>query len=416
MTILPTIFALLLMTAYWPGISGVATTARWDVAALLAVVLFFLPRTRLSSPHYFGLVLLGWMFASIAWNSGGTDGRLDGVNEAMQLVLVATAFAVGSRLSDLRFLLIGAANGIWINGVVAIGQYAGFDWWGVIQAKDGSAAGLFYDKDRLAAVAAMVAVGTLAIPEIRLMAVLTLPALLLTGSRSAWLALAVALPCMAPSISARIITGAVAALVCALVAVHGIGPSGHERLAIWQDTIANLNFFGHGLGSFREVFLQTAKTYDFSYWQSRPEAPHNEPLWIAFEGGVPAVALAMAFALSLWRAAAEYPERGMLACLGVLALFAMPLHDPATVILGAIVAGSVAARHDLARIVTLDCRSALCPWLASLDGGRWAQAVEGSLSRFPVPATLSRGDGQAIGDLCEDGEMTELERTNRRST
>lgn len=120
-----------------------------------------------------------------------------------------------------------------------------------------------------------------------------------------------------------------------------IDTSSGERLAIWRDTIANLTIFGHGLGSFREVFLQTASSYDFNHWQSWPEHPHNEWLWLAFEGGVPALGMGIAFALSLWHGVGDMSERGILACVFVLSLFAMPFHDPATLVLGALCAGFV---------------------------------------------------------------------------
>lgn len=370
------LFGFALMVAYWPAIAGVASTPRWDVAALLSAALFFAPRIRMTGAHWLGLVLIAWLFATLIWNDGHADGRLDGVEAGFELVVAALAFAIGSTVGDLRPFLIGAAIGIGVNSAFALAQWLGFDGWhGVIQTDDGSFAGLFYNKDRLGAAAAMVAVGLAVLPRLWLLLPLALPALMLSGSRAAWLGALAGVGVVgwrrASDLARMALIVALLLAVGAYLALHGIGNSGYERFTIWHDTIVNLKFFGHGLGSFREDFLQMARSYDFVHYNARPEHPHNEWLWLAFEGGIPAVALALAFVVALWRAARDYPEMGILACLCVLALFAMPLHDPATLVLGALCAGSVVGRHHLVRIVALDCRSPVCSWLAAIDSGGW---------------------------------------------
>lgn len=369
-------FGFALMVAYWPGIAGAATTARWDVAAMLAIALFLLPRTRMTASHWIGLWLIAWLFASLLWNDGGADGRRDGINACFELAIAGIAFAIGSHLRDMRAILIGAAVGIAINSGFAISQWSGFDGWhGVVQTMDGSFAGLFFNKDRLGAASAMVAVGLVVTPRLWLLLPGVLPALALSGSRAAWLAaLAGVLVVITRGVSTRLrglfVVSALLVIV-GYLAWHGIGNSGYERFTIWHDTIVNWNFFGHGLGSFREDFLQMAPTYDFVHYNARPEHPHNELLWLLFEGGVPALLLALGLSCALWRAARYYPERGILVCFFVLGLFAMPLHDPATVVLGALCAGYLAHRHHMVRIVAGDCRSRICPWLAAFDDEGW---------------------------------------------
>jgi hypothetical protein len=337
------LFGFVLMTAYWPGISGVATTPRWDVAALLAVVLFFLPRIRMTATHWLGLALIGWLFLSIAWNDGGADGRLDGIENGLTLLICLVAFAVGSQLSGVNNILIGAALGIGVNSAFAIAQW--FGWTGFVETFDGSHAGLFYNPDRLAAAAAMVAVGLVALPRLWVLLPLLLPSLVLAPSRGAWLALIAGCSVLAP-FKIRLLIVVTSTCFVAWVALHGFDASASQRFMIWQDTIANLTVFGHGIGSFREDFIRMAHAFNITAQQSRPEHPHNEWLWLAFEGGVPAVGLGMLFAGTLWQACNDRPEFPILACLFVLALFAMPFHDPATLVLGALCAGCAARHRD----------------------------------------------------------------------
>lgn len=336
------IFGFALMTAFWPGIGGAATTPRWDVGVLLAVALFFLPRIRLTAAHWIGLLLIGWLLLSLLWS----DGQFDGINEEFQLVIVAVAFAVGSTLIRPDGLVTGAALGLGISSALAMAQWFGWTdmlWLDPNYALANSAVGLFYNRDTLAAVAALVMIAAVALRRWWLVPLL-LPALLLTHSRAAWLALATALVLTRFRIEAVTWGLRIAAVVsgAAILALRD-GPSTSERVMIWRDTIADLNVFGHGLGSFRNVFLQHAHFFDIAVQHSRPEHPHNEWLWLGFEGGIPAFTVALVLAGCLWRACEDHPERAVLVGLSVLSLFAMPFHDPATVVFASLVAGHLAA-------------------------------------------------------------------------
>ena len=144
------LFGFALMTAYWPNISGVATTPRWDVAVLLAVVLFVAPRVRMTAAHWLGALLMGWLLLSLTWSNG----RDDGIDIAFRMGCAAVAFAVGSLIKDIRPLIQGAALGIGISSAVAIAQWLG---WHGMEQKGGAFSGLFFDRNRLAAAAALVA-------------------------------------------------------------------------------------------------------------------------------------------------------------------------------------------------------------------------------------------------------------------
>lgn len=403
------LFGFALMTAYWPGISGAVSTPRWGVAALLAVALFFAPRVRMTAAHWIGLALLGWMGLTLCWNDGGHDGVLDGIDVASELVIVAIAFAVGSTLQDVRPLIVGAAVGIGVNSAFAFAQW--FGWHSFVETRDGSFAGLFYERDRFAAAAAMVAIGLVSIPRLRRLLPLVAPALILAPSRAAWLAVGAGLlPMEFIPVRLRKALGIILIGVpLVYLVVHGAGPSDNERLMIWHDTIGNLNVFGHGLGSFREDFVRFADAFNIAIQRSRPEHPHNEWLWLMFEGGVPGLCLGLLLAVAVWCAAVDRAERGVLTCLFTLSLFAMPLHDPATVILGAVVAGYLAGRDAMLRIIVGDCRSALCPWLAAHVYPDEPLRTRCGATGLSVPAAVSRGTGEASADLRGTGDLSNVQ-------
>jgi hypothetical protein len=343
MTNIPSIlFGFALTTAYWPGITGAGTTPRWDIAALLGVVLFFAPRVRMTAAHWLGLILIAWLSITLLWS----EGRQDGYDAIFKLLIAGCAFAVGSATEDLRPIWIGSAIGIGVSSAVVLAQLAG--WHGI--ESDGGYSGLFVNRDRLAAAAALVAIAILApLGGRSWLALPLLPALVMPQSRVAWLALAVGFLSL-PLRPAWLRWGArAAALVGGIVtAVLRLGnPSDGERINLYRDTVNALTPFGHGLGSFWESFPAHAHYFDIAKVGTRPEHPHNEWLWLAYEGGFPAFVLGMVFALAIWLAAEDYPaERGIFAALFVFSLVAMPFHDPVTLTLGALVAGWCAGDHS----------------------------------------------------------------------
>jgi hypothetical protein len=357
------IFGFALMSAYWPGITGAATTPRWDVAALLGIALFFAPRVVMTRTHWLGLALLAWLTLSLTWS----EGQLDGIDAAFKLCLGAIAFAIGSTMPDLRSLMIGSAIGIAINSGFAIAQ--AFGWHG-IETYDNGLAGLFHNRDRLAAAAAIVAIWLCSQPgRLWLLLPLVVPAMVLAPSRSAWAAVFVGVVLIFPQ-EARAYRLIYPILVLALIGcvatiAHGSTIGIDQRITLYRDTIAALTPFGHGLGSFWESFPTHA--HYFSLATERPEHPHNEWLWLAYEGGFPALALGGAFAISTWIAAAD---RAVLGGLFVLSGVAMPFHDPATLILGALCAGHLVGRRAADGVAAIDRGIPVCQGVAAGSGQR----------------------------------------------
>jgi hypothetical protein len=361
-----------LMVAYWPSFSGLATTPRWDVGALIAVALFFSPAIRMTRTHWLGLALIAWLIASLAWS----DGQPYGLDTAWKLLAIVAAFAFGSALADIVPLIAGAAIGLAISSLIATAQW--FGWHG-IEFQTGSPAGLFWNANRMAEAAVLVLAACLArhmwwaLPGL-------VPAIVMPYDRGAWLTTAIVAAVwiwrrlggferfVSAMIAAWVVVGV--ALLATFWRTEQFGLDAFaERFALWQFTLSNLTWLGHGLGSF-------AADAPLMAWRglisSRAAHPHNEYLWMAYEGGLPAVGIFGVFAVLLGRAAmhGERTERGSFVAVGVggrvprgagegglglallalaiLALFAMPFHDPATVLLGALVAGHVArAGRDL---------------------------------------------------------------------
>jgi hypothetical protein len=131
----------------------------------------------------------------------------------------------------------------------------------------------------------------------------------LSFSRAAWLALAAQVAALAllrwRQGGGWILAATAVAGVVALIAVPGLLPrlatlfdTGHatniQRMQQWRvalDLLAESPFTGHGWGSFGALYAARAGV--FYHW------PHNLPLHIAVEGGVPALAVFAAWVMEL---------------------------------------------------------------------------------------------------------------------
>lgn len=328
----PFVIGLALMTAFWPGISGLATTPRWDVGAALALALFFGPHGRGTPVHWIGLALIAWLTVTLAWSSAASDGS----DEALKLVVAAVAFAWAATLDDIDPLIAGAAVGMAASSLIALAQW--FNWQPV--PSYGLIGGLFYNGDRLAEAGALVFAAALArrmwwaMPAV-------LPGMIFAESRVAFLAAIVALAFWIWTEGQRferfvlIMIAAYVMLGAAMLSPFWLTGGFAERAELYGFTVTHLTWLGHGLGSFVDSGLTLGSGASFT----RPEHPHNEWLWLAYEGGLPAVGAGLACAVALWRAAGAVPLRVVLVALLVQSVFFMPFHDPASVIFAAVVAG-----------------------------------------------------------------------------
>lgn len=354
-------FGFALMVVYWPNISGVATTPRWDVAALLALPLFFAPKLRMTPSHWVGLALIGWLLLTLAWD----ESRLDGVDMALKLAVAGVAFAVGSSLETLKPLFVGASLGLSVNSVIAVLQWCGLSPL-PIDSFAGGYAGLFYNRDRLAAAAALVAVGLCGLRQSTGLLLSVSLSLVMTQSRAAWLAVAAGLLTLKSPLPFALwpVRALAIAGVIVTFAWRALDGSIDDRLALWHDTLASLSIQGHGLGSFYESFPHHAQWFAARLLTQRPDHPHNEWLSLAWDGGAVAVGLFAVLGVLVYRAT-DHGLRATLVSLFVLSLFAMPLHDPATLVLGSCVAGFCAGLGGRLRNAAHACGSPLCEGVAA---------------------------------------------------
>lgn len=290
--------AFLISVACAPALAGGSTQLRWALAAL----------------SFYFLTLPALLFAAYVLHF------LDFFDAAVKWVIVAAAYCWGARTGDetARKVAIAFAAGIAVSGVVAAAQRLGFD---VVPIFNGGSAGLFYNKNFMGEAACVSFILGMRFSILAMM--MSLPALMLSGSRSSWLAAMVAFGINAEW---RRTWGwlAVAALLAWGAGWLGDGASMEQRFELWRDAapvvISGLPF---GAGAPLEPL-------------------HNEFLQISSELGVAAV---VPLAL-LYLAASRDLAFG--AGVALLLSFGFALHLPATAWLIAFMCGHLVGglRHD----------------------------------------------------------------------
>jgi O-antigen ligase len=353
------LLSLAVTAAYWPGISGAATSSRWIVLMIGApLLLFFTGRIQWTLSHLGGALFVLWCLMTLAW----TPQLDDGLGDAIHLIVLAAVFALGSTVKDTRPLYIGAAVGMALSGIVVSAEYLGL----LALPSYGSRAGLFFNANTMGETAALVVIACLA-SRLWWCAAIAAPALIFSNARGPLLALIVTGIVVAWWLFKRARMPAVAAIVALAMIVAGFiavpfaeRATSSKRFAIWSDTAHAITVTGHGLGSFWAKFPDVAYKTDMSV--ERVARAHNEPLDIAFETGVIGLVLFVAFALTL--IGPVTPERLVLVAVAVEACFAFPLHNPAAGFLAMVVAGHVA--RDRGHAVDEACarRGQLRAWLA----------------------------------------------------
>jgi len=165
-----------------------------------------------------------------------------------------------------------------------------------------------------------------------------LPGLALSGSRGAWLALAVGLASM--HVRRVWIFGFLGA-ACVFFLVRPLSPSDAVRLSIWDGAFHMLTWLGWGPGSFFSWMLPYGGSNIY------PEYAHNDALQLAFEYGMGAAIPIGILGFAFCRA--DVRERPILAAFTVAGLCSMPLYIPVCSFLAWVVAGHAVRRWALAR-------------------------------------------------------------------
>lgn len=356
----------LVTLVYIPNYTGAAIPTGWAFLWIFAPLLLILDWWRgreiiLTAPHWCGLGFLVWCALSLLW-APDLYGAGFGLFELGPFALL---FLWASAQDDITDVYCGLACGLAINAILAILQWKyGVEWVGQLSRP----AGLFVSKNVLGELSALIAIA-LATHGLWRYLPATLPGLLLTGSRGAWLAIFAAL---FVALWRWRRTAALASLALPIVAMaitfaFGLRTASLDERWIWaKDTIQSLTIEGHGFGSYGHEFPNYAQASDTSI--RRPDHLHNDLLELTFEIGIGIFPILLFLLLCL--EAPLWSERMVLVAFIAISLFEMPLHAPAEACLGAVVAGRLArARLGLRHHVDLG-RSAEHGWLSR---GRYRQ-------------------------------------------
>lgn len=345
-----TFFSFLLTVAFWPGIPGMALTPRWALISVLVPVGLLAIRSghRISKyAAWVGSSLLAWAALSLLW----TPSPWGGLFALMVLSWLAGAAVIGARIPDLRPIYLGMALGIGVSSLLIILEVLGVD---VLQVKTQARVGLFFNPNIVTESAVLVMVACLATRQWGA-SLLCLPAVVLTHSRGALLALGVTGMYWAWRRGAGTFVSAAAGVflfVFLLALSNQRDESGfranlafnpksvYDRINIWEDTARQLTWLGHGIGSFRVVFPSAPyKTQDLV--KGRTDHAHNDYLELAFDLGVVGLGLfvvLMGFAF-MAPEAPEAPEKMILLAFCVMGLVGFPVWMPVTGMLGALALG-----------------------------------------------------------------------------
>ena len=360
------LWGFLVAVACWPGISGAALTPRWAIIAVGAPLACSLRLSTVEPPIL--ALLLGTLWVagiSVAWTADPLTGAFD----LLLLVVLGGAFLAAAEAETIEPILTGMVWGVGVSTVLIVPQLLG---WSPLEQDEGVApAGLFFNRAAFPELAAILLVWGFARRDL-VAIMLTLPPVALCQSRLAVAAVGVGALAV-PSLR-RV---ALLALPAGLLLVGAVSLSGWKqhtamvRLDDWLSIAGLATLRGHGIGTFRAMV-------PFG------EIAHSDVLQVVVELGVLAVLPLLLAAALLMRKGGDEACRGAFAAVCFEGLFSFPLHEPATGFLAAVLAG------HLARVRPVVCDGVLggrvrrrIGMAISGDAGR---ACANSPSRGGVPA------------------------------
>lgn len=363
------------------------------------------------------LLLGGWAASPVR------EASLPGLLDALAAAGVVLGVA-GARLSRPRLVAALVAVAAAGAAVGLLAQWLPLDWGSATRP-----AGLF--GSRVTAGAVMAAALPLTGLQLRrrpraLAAALALEAAFLvsTRTRGAWAAGALALLAVAvllPRLRRPLAAGTLGALLLAALATPGprlawtsrtpyadsaaslAGLELGDRLAVWRQTAAlaaTRPLLGFGAGSFEAAFAARGAVPS-TLAGKRVESPHQEPLRLAFELGLPAL---LALGLAVWprgRGRAGVRTRLLQAALGALAVCALSgktLADPPTLALGAVLVGLLLRTRRRPGRWPL---AALAAGVAALALALDAPAVRASAALAGARVARAQGDVRRAWELAE---------------
>lgn len=317
--------------------------------ALGSALLLWVRRSeeRITPAHWMGLALIFWcILHAHFWSVSG----FDAFGGTLLFLIAASVFNVGAKFSreEIGRAWLWFSFGVTISAAFAVAQHFGHQSAFTIPGHD---AGLLLSKNMATEAAVLALIGALSLKAWWLVpGPLVLIALgglagggTVANAREGLFALLAALvaavwfkrPQWRPYV---ILLIGSAILTLAFAYQHGATPTTWrhaDRFEIWWNVFRNVSLQGDGLGSVAIFF----RGYEFA---------HNEFLHFAFELGVGSLLIWGVGAYALcgdWVAA-----KVALVALAAMAFVYFPLHAPAPVFLGALLAGRLARERHLARV------------------------------------------------------------------
>lgn len=268
---------------------------------------------RLGAVHLSGLVFLLYASVSIAWSQSPVYGLV-------LLASLAISYILGSVITNHRT--------VWFCFILFVIFNSCLCLFGKTQRLD-LTYGVLGNANVFGCALALAVAAALAYRMIWFVP-LGVGGLVYTQSRGAMLAAGFA--CAWYALDRRKVLFAVAALVCAVIAVYFFRDISGEfrangvlaRAGIWQSTLNHLSFFGFGFGSFSEAYAQFPVRINMT--EFRPMHVYNDFLEMTFDLGIGVVFLWVLLILLIEQADAK--TRLISYTFFVLALTYFPTYIP----------------------------------------------------------------------------------------
>lgn len=317
------ILGFILTICYIPGVTGYALPTGWLL--LSATLPFILRRRLLTAINPFLVYAVAGLTWTWVWQQG--------VYDIWKLAILSGVFALGHTVANAKPLYAGMALGLGVSSVVAMFQLLGYHPFTTIYENP---SGLFFNPNVYGEIAVLITVACWA-SELWVWAALSLPAVFMSQSRTALLALGI--------VGVIWLWRRYSTLTPIILLVIGLSvpialvdkPLGHlsYRIDVWHNAWDGMTLFGRGPGSFIITYPAFASRTDTM--ATREEDAHNDFLQMAYQYGLGCLLLLPLLMVAFIGPLG--PERYLWIAFCVIAFFNFPLEIPVEGFLGAFALG-----------------------------------------------------------------------------
>ena len=322
------VLAFLVAAAYVPGIFSAASMPRWWVIAIgLPLVSKLDPWSLTPAVRWIWLSGLVWAFAMLFISRHPLEGSLD----FFFLLLMFGVAVAASERDDLGPVMTGFVIGLGLSSILVVVQF--FGWSPVPQTA--SPAGLFFNREILAEVAAPLLVWSVLNRKLGQALICTIP-VALCDSRIAVLVtvLCIGYAWLPKNWWARFSVAGLTALASGaglfMLGAGKIGSAG-LRMVLWGTAVLSITPMGHGLGYWRDAHPFPIE-----------EFVHSDALQLLVELGCLGAVFFVIPAIVLWRGQHNIAERAAFIAICLEAVVSFPLHGAAGAFIFAALAGFMA--------------------------------------------------------------------------